>query len=140
MIRLKKLAYGRLIVKFFSKALTPLVLICMLSYGWKLNSAYSSRGILGNSGGGESKSYLKDVWVFGKGFNWTLIIYAISSFLIDSAVTKWSRLVEKSLAKQKLDFNKTSDNARSVFLQLAKKETNRSQKLAQVWLVRNSLA
>ena len=43
--------------------------------------------------------------------------------------------MEKSLAKQKLDFNKTSDNARSVFLQLAKKETNRSQKLAQVVLL-----
>ena len=60
------------------------------------------------------------------------VIYAIVSFLIDSAVTKWSRLVEKSLAKQRLDFNKSSDNARSVFLQLAKKETNRNQKLAQV--------
>ena len=45
---------------------------------------------------------------------------------------KWSRLVEKSLEKQRLHLTKTSDNARSVFLQLTKKDSNKKQKLAQV--------
>ena len=53
-------------------------------------------------------------------------------FALEPTVKKWSRLVEKSLAKQRIDLSKNSDNARSVFLQLAKKDTNKKQKLAQV--------
>ena len=53
-------------------------------------------------------------------------------FLSDPTVTKWSRLVEKSLAKHKIDLQKTTNNAKSVFLQLAKKDSTRKQKLAQV--------